>query len=271
VTSTFHDPLVSPQERLDVAVVIPTICRPSLLRAVESVYRQQGAGRIHVLIGLDKALFDRRVLDAVRAARPEHCVVTLLDLGFSTSERHGGIYTGRGGGALRTILSFAANSAYIAYLDDDNWFAPDHLATLRAAIEGRDWAWSQRWFVDRDSGRVLGLDSFESVGPGQGIHKGRFGGWSDPNTLMIDKLRCAEALTRWSQLLVLADGTVCPADRCVFDLLRSRPGACTGKPTCYYETHASDINHPVRLQKLAQGDIRRPRLGEAPGPGVPPP
>jgi hypothetical protein len=255
MTSTFHDPAVSPQQRLDVAVVMQTICRPKIGRAVQSVYRQEGAGRIHLLIGLDKPIFDRRPLDEVLAARPAHCVVTLLDLGFSTGEIHGGIYGGvdpGSGGALRTILSFAANSAYVAYLDDDNWLAPNHLASLRAAIEDHCWAWSLRWFVDAESGRTLGVDTFESIGPGRGVHNQRFGGWADPNTLMIDKTRCGEALPRWSYPFVLADGTQAPSDRRVFDLLRTRPGRCTGKPTCYYETRASDSNHALRLRLLEQ-------------------
>jgi hypothetical protein len=249
---TFHHPGVSPQEQADAAVVMVTICRPTLLRAVQSVYRQDGIGRIHLLIGIDKPLHDRSVIDAALAIRPERCVVTLVDLGYSTEMKHGGLYPGFDGGSLRAILSFAANAPYLAYLDDDNWFAPDHLASLRAVIADYDWAFGLRWFVDAETGKELGLDTFESVGPGRGIHMARFGGFTDPNCLMIDKLRCPEAAALWARTFVLPDGVRVPSDRSVFNLLRHRPGRCTGKATCYYEARASDPNHALRLSLLAQ-------------------
>ena len=37
----------------DVAVVVPTLCRDSLIRAVHSVYRQNYSGSIQVLVGVD--------------------------------------------------------------------------------------------------------------------------------------------------------------------------------------------------------------------------
>jgi hypothetical protein len=131
------------QAPFDVAVVIPTVLRPSLARAVESIYRQQFPGRIQVLIGVDKPLGDYSLLDDLRRDCPDHCDLMVFDPGYSTSARNGGLYPGGCGGALRTILSYAANSRAIAYLDDDNWFHPDHLRTLfdlrtdESAIDGR--------------------------------------------------------------------------------------------------------------------------------------
>jgi len=48
------------------------------------------------------------------------------------------------------MLVYAANSRYVGYLDDDNWIHEGYLARLRAAIEGRDWAYTLRWYVDPD-------------------------------------------------------------------------------------------------------------------------
>jgi hypothetical protein len=39
------------------------------------------------------------------AQSPSHVAVTMLDLGYSTSQRNGGLYPSRYGGALKTILS----------------------------------------------------------------------------------------------------------------------------------------------------------------------
>ena len=71
------------------------------------------------------------------------------------SQRNGGLYPSHYGGALKTILSYAANARHVTYLDDDNWYAPDHVATMLAAISGNAWAFSLRQFVDADSGDIL--------------------------------------------------------------------------------------------------------------------
>ena len=43
------------QTSFDVAVVMPTLLRPSLKRAVESVFAQDVRGRVQILIGVDVA------------------------------------------------------------------------------------------------------------------------------------------------------------------------------------------------------------------------
>ena len=185
---------VERQKQSDVAVVIPTIVRPSLARAVRSAVEQDFPGTIQVLVGVDKSLGERAVLDVVGDMGADGRDIILFDPGYSTSTRHGGPHLAHDGGALRTILSYAANSRYVAYLDDDNWWAPDHLTTLHRAIQGTDWAFSLRWFVDPRTKRPLCIDAWESVGPAAGVYRKRFGGWVDPNCLMIDKLACEPAL-----------------------------------------------------------------------------
>ncbi|MBT6512880.1 MAG: hypothetical protein HOL02_20820 [Rhodospirillaceae bacterium] len=56
----------------DAAVVIPTLLRSSLVRAVESVFAQDFDGRIQVLIGVDVAKGDRAVLDDLEARVPKN-------------------------------------------------------------------------------------------------------------------------------------------------------------------------------------------------------
>jgi len=63
------------------------------------------------------------------------------------------------------VLSYAANSRRIAYLDDDNWWAPHHISDLLDVIEGFDWAFTYRWFVDPGTQEVICADDFESVAP----------------------------------------------------------------------------------------------------------
>lgn len=236
----------------DVAVVIPTVLRPSLRQAVQSVFNQTFSGAIQVLIGVDKREGGQEVLEDALRSRPGNVQVMVFDPGYSTSVRHGGLHEARDGGALRTILSYAANSRFVAYLDDDNWWAEDHLSTLLEAIRGHQWAYSLRWFVEPQSSRPVCVDDWESVGPAGGIFREQFGGFVDPSTLMIDKVACEPLLRFWS-IPLQEDAKGMSADRNIFHLLRrhysSRP---TGRPTCFYRMNPQDPLHPLREQMIAR-------------------
>ena len=235
------------QAQAAVSVVIPTLLRPTLGRAVQSVFAQAFEGPIQILVGVDKPLGTMETLDAACADIPAHCTVQAFYPGYSTSVRHGGLCEARDGGAIRTILSYLANAPLIAYLDDDNWWGPQHLASLARAIEPVDWAWSLRWFVHPTSGRPVSIDRWESVGPDAGMYREKFGGFVDPNCLMIKRQACAEVIPWWSTPLK-GDPTGLTSDRHVFDFLnRSRRGAGSCEATTYYVMNSTDGLHPLRM------------------------
>jgi hypothetical protein len=257
-TATYHHYSNPIQKAFDAAVVIPTTCRPSLKRAVQSVFRQIGAQRIQTLIGIDAIRGDDAVIEEILDTRPAQHAVTVLNLGYSTSVRHGGLHFSVDGGALRTMLTYAANSRYIAYLDDDNWFDETHISRLLAAIQGRDWAFSLRWYVDPATQQPLAVDRWESVGPDEGAFKKKFGGFVDPNCLMIDKTKCPQVPPLWTVPLRPRTPT---ADRIVFEALRQLPSiGVTGAATAYYVLNPQDENHPIRLGWI---NALRQEAGEA--------
>src|SRR5689334_17038874 len=186
------------QAQAQAAVVLQTVLRPSVERAIRSVFAQDLNERIHLLIGVDKRQGRPARIGRLLHSCPQNVTVTLFDPGYSTSARHGGVHTNHFGGALRTILSFAANSRYIAYLDDDDWYAENHLSTLLKAIRGNEWAFSQRWFVNPYNLEPMCIDTIENLGPGAGIY-GQWGGFACPSSLMIDKKACAPILHLWSE------------------------------------------------------------------------
>ncbi|MBE7211363.1 MAG: glycosyltransferase family 2 protein [Gluconacetobacter diazotrophicus] len=263
---THRHPDLSLQDPFDVAVVIPTVLRPGLVAALRSVLAQHAPDRIQVLVGIDHPGEDphpvREAVSALCAELPPRVAVQLLHPGYSTSVRHGGLVAARDGGALRTVLTHLANSRHVAYLDDDNAWTPDHLSTLLAALHagipgtipgtsgGADWAWSLRWFTDPDTARPLAVDRWESVGPGAGEFAARFGGFCDPNTLLIDRERCREAIVAWTTPLP-DDPDGMSADRMVFDRLRSLRGVATGRPTALYRLNPADGRHSIRMRQLA--------------------
>ncbi len=232
----------------DVAVVMPTILSPSLLRAARSVFRQDFAGRIHLLIGIDVPRGDPGLLDRIRAECPAHVMLTVLDLGYSTSARHGGLYANGWSGALRAILTYAANARLVAYLDDNDWFAPTHLASLTRAIAGVAWAFSDRFLADPHGGGVICRDEWDSVGPGRGINAARFGGFVQPSTLMVDKLATHFAMPLWCNAL-FPDGS--GEDRLIFEALHKKfPWRGTGEATCFCTLNPGALLDPHHVAEF---------------------
>jgi len=246
------DPDFDLQQPMEAAVVMPTVLRPSIVAALRSVFAQTVEGRIHILVGIDAPLGDMALLDQALLGRPPNMAVQLFYPGFSTSVRHGGLSPARDGGALRTVLSQLANSPYVAYLDDDNWWGPDHLAQLCSALRDGEadcaFAHSLRWFVHPDSLRPVCVDAWESVGVGAGIFAQRFNGFIDPNCLMIDKRVCPEVLALW-QVPLAGDPKAMSADRTVFTHLQSQHrGIGTGQPSSFYRLDPTDGLHGLRMQ-----------------------
>lgn len=247
----FADPGMPDQRPFDVAVVMPSLLRPTIVRAVQSIFRQRGDLRVQIMIGLDRApeegaddLFQRAI-----EGRPPGWAVEVLWPGYSTSQRHGGFGRAKDGGVLRSVLSQLSNAPRIAYLDDDNWWAPDHLSSLLSAIDGHDWAWAGRWFVHPQTQKPICEDQWESVGIGGGIFRERYGGFVDPNCLMIDRTRVPNVLDVWNQPLA-GDETQMTADRSVFNVLMDRPGKPTRQYTAYYVLTETDGLHPTRLRLM---------------------
>jgi len=144
----------------DFAVVIPTVLRPSLLQACQSIVAQTVEGSINVVIGVDYPRGPLKLLDDVRHLERDNRKITIIHPGYSTSSARGGVFPNPFGGALRTICSFAANARHIAYLDDDNAFRPDHVAKLVAALDanpGAGFAYSQILMQGNGMSYVVGF------------------------------------------------------------------------------------------------------------------
>jgi len=72
------------QTQFDVAVIIPTILRPTLLRAVRSVFSQDLHGRIQILIGIDQRQGEDECLNILNQEKPENISLVIIDPGYST-------------------------------------------------------------------------------------------------------------------------------------------------------------------------------------------
>lgn len=225
-----------PQVPAKVAVVTPTVLRPHVVRALESIYAQRDAGRIQVMLGVDKALDSPEPLNAALERRPDNVSVVVLQMPFSTGKRHGGIHPSFDGGGLRSTLSYMANARHIAYLDDDNAWEPDHLSSLLAVVKNKYWAHSLRMLIDEETGEELGVDVWDSVG----VDRGRFaaqGGMVDPNCLLVDKVAAGRPLGRW------CEGPGWEGDRKLFEGIKDLPHGRTELATVRYGIRPVNVLH----------------------------
>jgi hypothetical protein len=239
------------QTPFDVGVIMATVVRHTLPQAIRSVFAQAFGGRIQILVGVDRWQGDRAVVETLQREAPSHVAVTMLDLGYSTSQRNGGLYPSHYGGALKTILSYAANSRHVTYLDDDNWYAPNHVETMLAAVKDKAWAFSLRHFVDAETGRLLCADTWESLGPGRGVYGKAQGGFVDTNCFFIDKLACNDVFPEWA-MTRFAGGT--GGDRQVLEKLRDRPFGTNDAHTVYYRTRLTG-QHPYLLWRFMRAGV----------------
>ncbi|MDR3435592.1 glycosyltransferase [Telmatospirillum sp.] len=157
-------------QRYGLTVVTPTIGTANLARALASV-QAQSYPRIEHLVVVDGPQGAAAVKDAL-PDNPRH-PVQVLPLPFNTGA---GGYNGH---RIYAASAFLASGRYIAFLDEDNAWEPDHASSLMDLIErsGVSWAHSLRSLVDQD-GRTIGLDDCESLG--------RWPTWDNPNVHLVD-------------------------------------------------------------------------------------
>lgn len=253
-----RDPVDRRQAQAQVAVVLQTVLRPCVERAIQSVFAQDLKEGIQLLIGVDKRLGDATKIDRVLRSCPKNVTITRFDPGYSTSARHGGVHSNHFGGALRTILSFAANSRYVAYLDDDDWYAPNHLSSMLNAIRGKQWAFSRRWFVNPYNLDSMCVDTIENVGPEAGIYA-EWGGFACPSSLMIDKKTCAPMLHIWAEA-GLPGGDA--EDRVFFKALcqNFKAYGTNNEATVHCVIKLEDGIHPIREEVIVKSGYPLERL-----------
>ncbi|MGV3653587.1 MAG: glycosyltransferase [Noviherbaspirillum sp.] len=248
--------------RNSLAVVIVTTCRESLLRSVRSVFNQRFAGRIQILIGVDCDPHDRlnALLSMLVPECPAHITLSLVNLGYSTSRRHGGPHASHYGGSLRSALTLLADSEIVIYLDDDDWLKEDHCERILHAIDGKKWAFSYSIYADGNTGKGLCVDEIESVGVGKGIYAKDFGGFVRPSGLAINKIQLLHVVHLWScSPFASGDGE----DRLVFEQLRNAPHGCTQAATVYCALDPKDAMHGVRLAFMRSRGVDFPAAAKA--------
>ena len=204
-------------------VITPTTGAPELAQAHKSIIDQ--TTDVDHLIVVDGQKFVENTNNVLNAAGVEYGNrVFRCDLPFNTGG--GGFY----GHRVMAAFSHLINYDYILFLDQDNWFEPDHVASLVGEIErfNFDWSYSLRKIYDKD-GNYLCDDNCESLG--------RWPAWVSTQAHLIDSSSYCfktEFIRKVGHLWDHGWG----ADRRFYTLIKDeikhKNYGCTGKHTMNY-------------------------------------
>ena len=137
---------------MKVAVVTPTIGAETLAQCIESVQNQTYQDLTHYVF------FDGEEYE-------KHIWYQLDDASkVKTIRLEENVGKGWYGHRVYAACSFLVNADAICYLDEDNWFEPNHVQKLVEVLEdGNHWAYSLRKIYNKE-GEFICEDNCESLG-----------------------------------------------------------------------------------------------------------
>lgn len=137
-----------------VVVITPSIGKSELKQAIDSVSKQTYKNLTHLIVVDGPEYFGSII---------ENCIAT-ENLRITSSPYNTG---GNGfyGHRIYAAYPHLVNHDYIAFLDEDNWFEPNHIETLVNRLEAMnfDWVYSLRKVYAEDD-KYLADDCCESIG-----------------------------------------------------------------------------------------------------------
>jgi glycosyltransferase involved in cell wall biosynthesis len=140
-----------------VTVITPTIGSPKLADAIKSV-QEQTYGHIEHLIVVDGEQYNYPVNKLILEETGITRNMTVMFLPHNTGAN--GFY----GHRIYAGIPHFLNSDYIFFLDEDNWYEPDHVETLVNVLDkGNDFAFSFRKIYEPDKTFVCD-DNCEALG-----------------------------------------------------------------------------------------------------------
>jgi len=146
----------APAKPKTVTVITPTIGSPKVRDAVKSVQEQTYKHIRHLLV-VDGEQYDEKFVENFEYEELEK----LMPFSVAPENTGGGGFYGH-----RIYAGYAhlVNTDYIFFLDEDNWYQPNHVETLVKTLEeGNQFAYSLREVYDENK-NYLCDDNCESLG-----------------------------------------------------------------------------------------------------------
>ena len=137
---------------MKVAVVTPTIASEHLAKCIDSVDKQTYEDIVHYIF-IDGCQYEPKAREMLVGSSKTRMIELEENVG-----------KGWYGHRVYAACSFLVNADVICYLDEDNFFEPNHIETVVKKLqEGNDWVYSLRNVHDKE-GKFLCEDNCESLG-----------------------------------------------------------------------------------------------------------
>ena len=162
VLSSFYRYIMKLIIEKSVVVITPTIGSPKLKDAMLSVQKQTYSNIIHLIVCDGSDYYDavnNVICDALLETEFDEEKTQLMVLPYNTGAN------GFNGQRIYASIPHLVNADYVFFLDEDNWYGPNHVRTLVETIEKKnlDWAYSLRKVYTPD-GKYIIDDNCESLG-----------------------------------------------------------------------------------------------------------
>jgi glycosyltransferase involved in cell wall biosynthesis len=153
-----------------VVVITPTVGTDWLPKAMQSV----GLDAEHWIV-VDGVQHYEKVVQHIQANRYNQRIIVMPEnTGGVLPKINGMPYTGKYNGyRINAAIPLVTNADYVLFLDEDNWYEPNHIKTMIDEVEKNDldWAYSLRKVVDKE-GKFLFNDDCDSLGDYPSINNG---------------------------------------------------------------------------------------------------
>jgi glycosyltransferase involved in cell wall biosynthesis len=137
---------------MKIAVVTPTIASDHLTKCIDSVDKQTYEDIVHYIF-IDGCQYEPKAREILVGSSKTRMIELEENVG-----------KGWYGHRVYAACSFLVNADVICYLDEDNFFEPNHIETVVKKLqEGNDWVYSLRNIHDKE-GKFLCEDNCESLG-----------------------------------------------------------------------------------------------------------
>ena len=161
VLSSFYRYIMKLIIEKSVVVITPTIGKPALADAIRSVQEQTYSNIRHLIVADGHREYSDAMMDVV---------VNTIEIPPKKNIQTTSVPTNTGAKGINGQRIYAAfphlvDEDYVLFLDDDNWFEPDHVKSLVELIEAEklDWAHSLRKIYTPDK-QFIADDNCEALG-----------------------------------------------------------------------------------------------------------
>jgi len=186
-----------------IAVTTPTIGTDWLPQAMHSV----GMDAEHWIV-VDGIAYAQRVASMIQAHPYRQKLIVLPEnTGTPIVGFNGLPYTGFFNGyRINAAIPLLTNADYVMFLDEDNWFEPNHITSMVEALEKNNWDWcySLRNVVAKD-GSFICKDECDSLGIIPSYHE-TSGSFVDMNCYLFKNCVISQIAHKMFDLVKTYDG-----------------------------------------------------------------